>query len=393
MKYDFDQVLDRRNSDSRKWNGVARQFASQDVLPMWIADMDFAAPLPVQEAIRRRAEHGVYGYAMPSDGLYEAIIAWMQRRHGWPIQKEWLACSPGVVPSLNLAVMAYTQPGDKVILQSPVYPPFFSVVQNNGRQLVNNRMILEDGRYVMDLADLERQFDARTKLLLLCSPQNPAGRVWSQEELTQLGALCLKHNVIIISDEIHQDLVLSGTRHIPTASLSEELAQNTVTLFAPSKTFNLAGLCASGVITPNPRLRRQFQTVVENVGLTESNVFGLAAMEAAYRYGEEWLEQLLDYLEGNVDFLLAYLDEKIPQIKAARPEGTYLVWLDCRALGLDDRGLREFMIHRAQVGLNDGPTFGPGGEGFQRMNLACPRSVLEEGLRRIEKAVKGMRES
>lgn len=391
MKYDFDQVIDRRNTDCYKWDALGRVFGDEGVLPMWVADMDFLPPKPVVDALARRTEHGVFGYTIRSKSFREAIVDWSRRRYGWTISDEWLTFAPGVVPALSMAFMAYTHPGDKIIVQSPVYHPFYSIIQNSGRQLVNNQLELRDGRYVMDFADLERRFDPRVKAMILCSPHNPVGRVWHPEELTRVGELCLKNGVLILADEIHCDLLFKGFKHTPLASLSEELAQQSLTFIAPSKTFNLAGLTTSAVVIPNPRLRHAFEAVVERLGLGFSNLFGIVAWEAACREGEEWLEQLLDYLQGNLEFLLTYVEERIPEIKVVKPEGTYLVWLDCRGLGVEPDHLKEFFVKKARVGLNDGAMFGPGGAGFQRMNIACPRSTLLEGLRRIEAAVNDLR--
>jgi cystathionine beta-lyase len=388
MQYDFDRVIDRRHSDSIKWSRNEKLFGDADVIPAWIADMDFESPAPVIEALRARAAHGVYGYPFRSPDFYNALARWMHKRHRWEIEPAWITYSPGVVTGLALAVNAYTQPGDKVIIQPPVYPPFFAVVQNNGRQLVLNPLRIVDGKYRMDLDNLEQQIDARTKLLILCSPHNPVGRVWTREELIELGELCLRKNVLIVSDEIHCDLLLHHVRHIPLACLSDALAQNTVTFVAPSKTFNLPGLYTAAAIIPNPRLRAQFDTIRNNLGLDGANVFGLVAFQTAYESGEEWLDQLLAYLQGNVEFLQNYFEKFIPRIHPTIPEGTYLAWLDCRDLGLDATGLREWMYKRARVAMNEGHTFGEQGRGFVRLNFACPRATLAEILQRIEQAAR-----
>jgi cystathionine beta-lyase len=388
MKYDFDRVMDRTQSESIKWIGNEEHFGEKDLLPMWVADMDFQSPAPVIQALVERAQHGFFGYPWRSPAYYDSIIGWMRKRHSWDIRREWIVNAPGVVSALDLAVHALTQPGDKIVIQPPVYFPFFSIVRNNGRQLVENRLKFENGHYRMDLQDLEKQIDARTKALILCSPHNPVGRVWTPDELAALGELCIRKDLLILSDEIHSDLILNGHKHTPLATLTEELAQRTCTLIAPSKTFNLPGLGASAVIIPNGKLRTAFNNAVENFGLQVGNVFGIVALQAAYQYGEEWLKQMLDYVEGNVAYATRFLAERIPGIKFACPEGTYLLWLDCRGLGLSHTALRDLIIKQAKVALNDGPEFGSGGEGFQRMNLACPRSILEEGLVRIERAVK-----
>lgn len=390
MKYNFDAVIDRNNTDSIKWDYLEKYYGQKDILPMWVADMDFEAPAPVVEAIAKRASHGIYGYTGRPLSCYEAIAGWVEKRHGWRIEKEWLSFTPGVVPALCTAIGAFTYPGDKVIIQSPVYHPFFAAVENNGRRIVNSPLKYEEGRFVMDYDDIERKFDSRVKMVILCSPHNPVGRVWTKEELERLGNICLKHGAVIVSDEIHSDIVYKGHKHVPIASISEELSLNTITCIAPSKTFNIAGLSTSAVIIPNQRLRKQFNCMLENIGMENGNIFGITAMEAAYRYGEEWLDQVIDYLEGNIDFLLKYISERIPSIKAARPEGTYLAWIDCRGLGLNQEDLKEFMAKKAAIALNDGTAFGPEGDGFMRINVGCPRSVLQEGLRRIEEAVRGL---
>ena len=390
MQYDFDRVIDRRNTDSHKWSVNEKLFGSKEVISAWVADMDFEAPAPVLEAIRARAAHGIFGYPVRPAGYYDALVNWMRKRHGWQIESGWLTYSPGVVPGLALAVHAYTQPGDKIIIQPPVYPPFFAIVRNNGRQLVLNPLQVVNGTYRMDFENLEKQMDARTKMIVLCSPHNPVGRVWTRAELFQLGELCLRKNVLILSDEIHSDLILRGCKHVPLAMLSDELAQNTITSLAPSKTFNIPGLYNAAAIIPNARLRAQFNTARENLGLENANVFGMVALQAAYGAGEEWLEQLLDYLQGNLEFLMRYFEKRIPQIKPTRPEGTYLVWLDCRGLGLDDAGLKEWMFKRARVAMNEGHTFGAEGHGFVRLTFGCPRSTLAEALQCIEQAARGL---
>ncbi|MBI2865715.1 MAG: pyridoxal phosphate-dependent aminotransferase [Chloroflexi bacterium] len=389
MKYDFDRVIDRRGTCSAKWDGLLEAYGDEDVLPMPVADMDFRCPPAVIEALKKRAEHGIFGYANKPPSYFQAIVDWMLRRHGWQMEKDWLAHSPGVVPGLNLVVLALSHPGDKILVQSPVYYPFFNVIRNNGRQIVDSPLKVDDGRYAMDLEDLEGKFDPRVKMLILCSPNNPTGTVWATEDLIGVSEFCLRHHVTVVSDEIHSDLVYKGAKHTPTASLSPEFAQNTITFIAPSKTFNLPGLSTSVAIIPNPRLRDLYSNMLQNVG-SGANVFGVVGLEAAYRYGEDWLEELLEYLGGNVDFLVSFVQERIPKVKVRRPQATYLMWLDCRGIGVDPASVQEFMVKRAKVGLNDGAAFGPGGVGFLRMNIACPRRVLEEGLRRIEEAVNSL---
>ena len=387
MKYDFDRVVKRRGTTSTKWDYMPGVPKNNDVLPMWVADMDFMLPQPVIEVLKEKVEHGIYGYTYRSSSYFESITGWFKRRHSWEIKEEWLTHSPGVLPAISLTLLTFTNPGDKIILQPPVYPPFHTVVENNGRKLVYNQLKKQNGLYVMDYQDLERKIDDQVKMIILCSPHNPGGRVWNEDELLRFGEICLKRNILIISDEIHCDLLFKGYKHTPLASLSEELAQNTITCISASKTFNMGGLTTSANIIPNPQKREFFNNTLENMELDTGNLFGMAAMEAAFGYGDEWLDELLEYLEGNLDYLVKYFKERIPLIKPMIPQGTYLVWLDCRELNLTPPELMNFMINTAKVRLNDGQTFGPGGEGFLRMNIACPRSTLEEGLKRIEEAI------
>lgn len=388
MQYNFDQLIHRTNTASEKWDQAEKLFGEPEILPMWVADMDFVSPQPVIDAILKRAEHGVFGYAFAPDSYYEAVMGWMDRRHKWPIQKDWICYSPGVVTALSLIVMSFTQPGDKVVIQPPVYPPFASTVKRHGRELVYNPLKYDNRRYFMDLEDLKSKLDARVKLLILCSPHNPVGRVWTKEELKELGEICLANNVLIISDEIHCDLVYSGSTHTPFASMGEGFAMNTITCMAPSKTFNLAGLQTSAIIIPNPALRKRFKFSLQTLSLGLPNIFGMVAAEAAYRYGDEWLDQCLNYIKQNLTTALNYFRSEIPNVNVIEPQGTYLVWLDFRELEMKGKELEQFLSRKAKVGLSQGYMFGPGGEGFARMNIACPRSVLMEGLERIKNAVK-----
>ncbi|HBW34360.1 MalY/PatB family protein [Desulfosporosinus sp. BICA1-9] len=387
MNCDFDQIIDRNKTSCVKWDFNQRIFGREDILPLWVADMDFQAPQAVVEALVNRAQHGIYGYSNSMDGYYEALIDWMKNRHDWLIEREWITFSPGIVPALNELVRSLTKAGDKIILQSPVYPPFFQAIKNHGREVVNNQLRLENGRYTMDFTDLEEKFASGVKMMILCSPHNPVGRVWDRDELDRLGQLCLAYDVLVISDEIHGDLIFEGYRHIPFASLSSDLAQQSIVCTAPSKTFNLAGLQTSNLIIPNPKYRQAFLASLDLTGIHNPNVFGITALEVAYQQGAEWLNQLMHYLEGNVEFLMSFLARELPQIGLIKPEGTYLVWLDFRSLGLEPKDLHKFLVHKAGVGLNAGYLFGPGGEGFARLNLGCSRAVLEEGLRRIKTAV------
>jgi len=396
MKYDFDAVPDRKGTDCAKWDAVKTVFGCTDLIPMWVADMDFPAARPIVAALRKRAGHEFYGYTHAGSKLIEVIVDRMRRKFNWKIKPEWIVLTPGVIPALSVAVRAVTHPGDEIILQEPVYYPFFSVVTSSGCQIANNALKLIRGRYEMDFADLESKFRSKTgmrevhsraKAIILCNPHNPIGRLWNQDELTRLGEIVIRHGAIVISDEIHCEILYKGNRHTPFAAISEEFAQNSVVCMAPSKTFNLAGLHASSIIIPDKTLRESFTAQMSAI-VPGPNLFGLTAMEAAYRYGDEWLAQFLDYLNGNLKITLEYFAERIPEIKVIKPQGTYLVWLDCRGLRLDNMALREFMREKARVGFDDGFLFGVAGSGFQRMNIACPRSILNEALHRIERAVK-----
>ncbi|MGE5677067.1 MAG: MalY/PatB family protein [Pseudomonadota bacterium] len=390
MIYNFDAGIDRKGTSSVKWDYLEKIFGNKEVIPMWVADMDFAAPQPVIDAVVERAKHGVYGYTEKPASFYTSVTRWVKKRHGWHVSSDWITVCPGVVPALNLCVQAFTEPGDKVLLQSPVYPPFFASIRNNDRVLVNSPLRLIDNKYTIDFEDLETKLAGGVKAMIICSPHNPVGRVWSREELEKVGALCVKYNVLLISDEIHSDLIYKNYKHTPAASLAPEISERTITCLAPSKTFNIAGFATSLAIISNKELRDKFNRYLAQLGFDSTNLFGITALEAAYNYGEEWLDQALAYLEGNLDFLMNFLAEKLPRIKVSRPEGTYLVWLDCRDLGMKQKELVNFLIHKANVGLNDGTAFGDDGEGFMRMNIACTRSTLEEGLKRIEKAVNSL---
>lgn len=386
--YDFDHIWERKKTHSIKWDGVEPLFGDADLLPMWVADMDFKAPQPVIDALKKRAEHGIFGYTLRPPSYDQAVIDWLDQRHRFRIKKEWLVFCSGTIPALNVIVQTFTEPGDRIIIQPPVYRPFFHVVKRNGRELVENPLAFDGQRYTIDFNDLEQKAASGAKLLILCSPHNPVGRVWTRDELYKLGEICIKHDILVIADEIHCDLVRKGYRHLPFASLAKEFAYQSITCMAPSKTFNLAGLQASHIIVPNDRLRSRLKTMLRTYALETGNAFSIPAAEVAYRHGEAWLDQLLDYIEGNLHFLMNDLKEHLPRINAIEPEGTYLVWLDFRSLGLSARELKILLREKAKVALNEGSQFGTGGAGFVRMNIACPRKTLEEGLHRIKKALR-----
>jgi cystathionine beta-lyase len=349
--------------------------------------MDFQTPDFILEAIRKRLQHKILGYTFLPDSFFQAIMNWNSRRHGWQIRKEWISFSPGVVPALNLLVMALTKPGDKIIVQPPVYFPFFSAVKNHGRILVNNPLRYENERYGMDFGQLTSCLDDKVSMLILSNPHNPTGNVWDREVLLKLARICEDRNIVILSDEIHGDLIFPGSRHIPMASLSPSIANRTVTCMAPSKTFNLAGLSTAYLVISNPELKMKYDTVLEQVHVGAGNIFGFTALEAAYNEGEEWLGQLMAYLYDNLAMLTGYFQQHIPRIKVIPPEATYMVWLDCRALGMGKEALRDFMIRKAGLGLSDGFLFGEEGDGFQRINMGCPRPVLEKALFQLRNAV------
>lgn len=390
MHYDFDEPINRENTGSFKFDYTGEYFGTSDLIPMWVADMDFRTPDFIMEAIRNRTEHEILGYSIRPESFFQAIINWYQHRQNWAIERDWILFSPGVVAALSMAVNAFTREGGKVIVQPPVYHPFFSVVRDNKRELVYNTLIEEEGHYRMDLDDLKQKIDKDTKLLILSYPHNPVGRVWSPAELKELADLCLENNIVILSDEIHSDLVLPPYLHTPLSTLSDEIAQNTVTCVAASKTFNIAGLSSSVVIIPNEKLRAGFSHEVQKGHLFMGNIFGTIAMETAYRKGGKWLDQLLAYLKGNADFLVDYTASNIPAISISQPEATYLAWLDMKSLGMKSKQLREFMTRDAKIGCNDGPSFGPGGTGYQRLNFACPRSTLKKALDQLKQAVENI---
>lgn len=403
MPFDFDEIIDRENTHSVKWDYHNHGgFAAWDktyghngadrVLPMWVADMDFRCPPAVTKALGDLAAHGIFGYSAKTDDYVDAVCGWFRDRQGWDAQGEWLITAPGVVPTLNVVVRAFTQPGDKVIVQRPVYYPFFRVTTNNGCEVVSNSLILEDGAYRMDLEDLEAKAkDPKARLLILCSPHNPIGRVWTAGELTAVAEICARHGVIVVADEIHGDLMFPGETFTPFATLGDTAAQNTIVCTAPSKTFNLAGLHTSNIFIPNPALREQFAATYALHTLPGMNPFGIAATMAAYRGAGEWLDAVMAYVAGNADRLIAFFGQEVPEIRAIRPQGTYLQWFDCRALGLDKDALEDLMLNRARVYFDEGYIFGDEGAGFERINLACPHSVLDEALVRIRDAVRAHR--
>ena len=386
MKYDFDQSIDRNGTCSEKWEPqiLEERFGTADLLPLWVADMDFAVAKPIQEALAARAAHPIYGYTARPDAYYDAIIDWQRRRHGWEISKDWICYTPGVVPAICHAIQALTSPGAKILIQEPVYYPFRRTIETAGRRVASSGLVWRDGRYEMDFEDLERQLsDHEVELMILCSPHNPVGRVWTREELLRVGQLCIQNSVIVVSDEIHNDLIMPGQKHTTFASLGDLFAGMSVICTSVSKTFNLAGLQSSSIIIPNKAIRDKYAFQLKLHGVGEQNPFGIAATIAACQEGEEWLEQAVDYIWGNYQALCGILAQRMPEAVAAPLEGTYLAWINLSAYQPDPHKLEETVIHTAKVALDGGTWFGKGGEGWLRVNLACPRALVEEAARRI----------
>jgi cysteine-S-conjugate beta-lyase len=386
MKYNFDEVIDRTNTACVKYDLRNLFFGTEEVIPMWVADMDFRTPDFIMNAIRERAQHEILGYSIRPESYFASLINWLKRRHNYDVQKDWITFSPGIVPAVNMSVLAFSKRRDKIIIQPPVYFPFFDAVKNHGRKLVYNQLIMDSGRYRMDYENLKKLCREGARMLILSNPHNPAGNAWAADELQRMAEICLKYNVLIISDEIHCDLVNRGFQHTVLASLSPEIEANTVTMVAPSKTFNLAGLATASVIISNPVLKKKYRKVLDALHIELGNVFGNVASEAAYTQGDEWLEQLLDYIDGNIHTLIDFAEKHLPQVKVIRPEATYMLWLDFSATGMSDKELKKFMIEKAGLGLNEGTQFGSGGEGYMRINLACPRATLLKALEQLKAA-------
>lgn len=384
MKYDFDKVTDRRGTNSLKYDFAVERGKPKGILPLWVADMDFPVAEEITQGLKRAVNHGIYGYSEAKDSYFQAVADWMSRYHGWEVQKEWLVKTPGVVFAIAAAIRAFTKEGDGVLIQNPVYYPFREVIEDNDRRLVDNTLVEENGGYTMDLEDFERKIlENRVKLFILCNPHNPVGRVWTREELSAVAEICLKHGVLVISDEIHHDFVYPGYEHTVFATIDDRLKDVTITCTSPSKTFNLAGLQVSNIFIANEALRKQFCKEIARTGYSQLNTLGLVACECAYRGGGEWLAELKQYLKGNLEYVREYLKEKLPKVHIVEPEGTYLLWLDFRELGLSGRELENLIVNQAGLWLDAGDIFGACGEGFERINIACPRAILKEALDRL----------
>ncbi len=385
-KYNFDEIVERRGTDSLKYDMLDTYFGNPNALPLWVADTDFRVPDFIMTAIKKRMDHEVLAYSYRPDSYFQSIIDWLQLRHNWTIEKEMITTSPGVVSAITMLVMALSEPGDKIVVQPPVYFPFFTSIKGTGRKMVENPLIIKEGRYTFDFENFKKNIDSKTKLLILCSPHNPGGMVWTKAELEELSAICLEHHIFVVSDEIHADVVFSGNKHIPLPLISDKMAMNSAVLMAASKTFNVAGLSAAFVVIPNKKIRLKYEQVLNTVHVHSGNIFGNIATEAALQHGSDWLDQLMVYLEGNLNCVESFISTRLPKVKLMKPEATFLVWLDLKAYGLSEKAMAKRLIDGG-IALNHGSRFGTGGEGYFRLNFGCPRSVLEEGLVLLEKAL------
>jgi len=388
MPYNFDKIIDRKNTNCVKHDAVENYFGSDKLLPLWVADMDFETPDFIQEALKNRLDHPIYAYSFYSDSFYSSFINWMNKRHNFPVEKQWLNVTPGVLTGLSMAIAAFTEPGDKIIIQPPVYHPFFQLVKSSDRVLVENELKFENDNYLMDFDNLKASLDEKTKMIIISNPHNPVGRVWTKAELTELVTICEEHNILILADEIHSDIIFEPHTYTPISTISNYAKNNSLTFIAPSKTFNIAGLATSIVIIPNEQMHKAYSSLTSRFHVEGANVFGSVAFEAAYTHGEEWLEQLLVYLKTNVELVKSYLAENLSSIHVVEPEGTYLLWLDFSALNLEDKELHRILIEEAEIALNKGTTFGSKGMRYMRLNLGSPQAIILEGLERMVAALK-----
>jgi cystathionine beta-lyase len=387
MKYNFDEIIDRRGTNALKTDALASRYGNSDLIPLWVADMDFKSPPAIAEAITERAKHGIFGYTCPSQEYYDSIIDWVGRHHNWKIQQDWITFIPGIVKGIAFVIDCFTSKDHQVIIQPPVYHPFRIVPTLHHRIVVDNPLILQAGQYKMDIEGLKKAINPACKVLILCNPHNPGGRVWTRRELADIAEICYEHKILVISDEIHSDLAFAPYKHIPFAGVSEKAAQNSITFMAPSKTFNIAGIVSSYSIIPNGELREKFNKYLESSELDEGHIFAYQAAQAAYNHGDEWLVQAKDYIRKNITFVDEYLKADIPQIKAMIPEASFLVWLDCRDLNLLQKDLVSLFVDGAGLALNDGEMFGTGGEGYMRMNVGTPLANIQKALDNLKKAI------
>lgn len=382
----FHTIYNRKNTFSYKWDYLNETFQTDDILPMWVADMDFKAPEPINEAIKERAKHGFYGYTIIDQSIKKSVTNWLKRRHQWEIDEQMLSFSPGVIMSLHIAIQSFTKKDDKILVQTPIYNPFFNIIENGERQIVTNSLVYNDGKYEIDFEDFERKLQQGVKAFILCSPHNPVGRVWTKEELQKIGELCIAYDVLILSDEIHADLVFKNYKHIPIASLSDDIANQTITFMSPTKTFNLAGLQVSYIVTQNREKRAEINKQLRLNGFSMLNTIGIIALQVAYDQCEQWLENLLTIIEHHKNYVKETLESET-SLKVIDSEGTYLVWIDCQSLNMDATELQQFMLTKAKVGLNAGIIYGDEGVQFMRMNIACPEQFLKDGVMRIVNAI------
>ncbi len=391
MIYNFDEIVDRRNTNSLKYDFALERGRPEDILPLWVADMDFKAPPQVLEAMEQAVSHGIFGYSEVKKDYFDAIHSWFYHNFGWDVEEKWMIKTPGVVFAIAHAIKAFTKEGDGVLIQQPVYYPFEETILTNKRALVVNYLVYDNGKYSIDFDDFEKKIiEHHVKLFVLCNPQNPVGRVWTLDELTLMGEICIKHKVIVVSDEIHCDFIYPGYKHTVFANINETFAENTITCTSPSKTFNLAGLQVSNIFVKNPKLRQGMINEIDKTGYSQLNTLGLVACKAAYELGEPWLKELRAYLLGNLNFIRDYLKVNLPMIKLIEPEGTYLVWLDFKELNLSTKDMKDLIINKAKLWLDAGQMFGKTGRGFERINIACPRSIIEKALDQLNTAIKSL---
>ena len=385
MNYNFDEVIDRSNSDCSKIENLKPLFGREDIIPLWVADMDFKSPPAITRALMKRVEHGVFGYTVQSEEYFNSIINWHNKRYNWIVNKEDINYIPGVVKGFSIAIEVFTEVGDNIIIQPPVYHPFRIMTKALNRNVVNNPLILENGQYRMDFDGLRKIISEKNcKMLILCNPHNPGGRVWSEEELKELSQICFENEILVVADEIHSDMALPGFIHTPFAKVSAEAENNSITLMAPSKTFNIAGIVSSYAVISNKEIRDKYHSFIKKRGLDEGNLFAYTATVSAYNECDDWLDEMLKYVQSNVDFVDSYLKSNIPEIKAILPEASFLIWLDCRSLNLSQNELVKLFVEKAGLALNDGSIFGPGGEGFMRLNVGSPKSILEKALSNLK---------
>lgn len=392
--YDFNEYIDRKNTYSLKYDTISLRHKPKDILPLWVADMDFETLPEIKEALKKVAEYGIFGYSEPTQDYYEIIIEWFAKRYNWNITASWINIAPSVMFAISTIIQGFTNIGDSILIQQPVYYPFSEVVENTNRKLINNPLVLKNNRYYIDFTDFENKIiEHNVKIFLLCSPHNPVGRVWTKEELLKIGEICLKHNVLIIADEIHCDFIYKGYQHLNFANLDERFKNITFTCTSPSKSFNMASLMIANIIIPNPDFKRKFNNTLNRYWYSNANIMGLVACKSAYQYGYTWLDELNAYISSNLEYLKEFISHKLPQIKIIEPEGTYLVWLDFRDLGLSNTELEDFITNKARLWLDNGEIFGKLGEGFQRINIACPKCTLKKALNQLKNATKSLYKS